>query len=258
MALKQSNSEHHLRLVEQLVELRARLIRVILVLLLLLVPLLYFSNEIFEFVASPLLRHLPVDTNSSMIVTDVTAAFLIPFKLTFFVAAFLGMPYLLYQLWGFVAPALFKRGRRLAMSILVSSVLLFYAGVAFAYFIVFPIMFEFFTSAAPTSATVMPDISSHLDLVLRLFFAFGLAFEIPVATVVLIVAGVLSPKSLEQKRSYVIVGCFVIGMLLTPPDVLSQAMLAIPMWMLFEIGVFFGRMVVRSAEQSQEPALHDG
>lgn len=245
MALRQSTSEHHLQLVQQLIELRVRLIRVIFVLVALLVPLLYFSNNIFQFIASPLLRHLPVDTNSSMIVTDVTAAFLIPFKLTFFVAIFLSMPYLLYQLWGFVAPALLKRGRRLAMCILMSSVLLFYAGVVFAYFVVFPIIFEFFTAAAPSSATVMPDISSHLDLVLGLFFAFGLAFEIPVATVVLIVAGVLSPNTLEKKRPHIIVGCFVIGMLLTPPDVLSQAMLAIPMWLLFEVGVMFGRMAVR-------------
>lgn len=237
--------------VEHLIELRTRLIRAIIVLILFLVPLLYFSNDIYEFVAAPLLKYLPADTNSSMIVTDVTAAFLTPFKLTFFTAVFLSMPFLLYQIWAFIAPALYRKEKRLAMPIFLSSIVLFYVGVAFAYFVVFPIMFEFFTSVAPTSVTVMPDITSHLNLVIKLFFAFGLAFEIPVATVILIVAGVISPKGLEKKRPYVIVGCFAIGMLLTPPDILSQVMLAVPMWLLFEVGVFFGRMLVREKEKEE-------
>lgn len=240
--------------VEHLIELRSRLIRAIIVLVLFLIPLLYFSNSIYEFVASPLLKHLPADTNSSMIVTDVTAAFLTPFKLTFFVAAFLSMPFLLYQIWAFIAPALYRKEKRLAVPIFISSIVLFYVGVGFAYFVVFPLIFEFFTSVAPTSVTVMPDITSHLNLVIKLFFAFGLAFEIPVATVILIVAGVISPTGLEKKRPYVIVGCFAIGMLLTPPDILSQAMLAIPMWLLFEVGVFFGRMLVREQDKKDENA----
>lgn len=238
--------------VEHLIELRTRLLKAIVVLLVILGCLLYFSNEIYEFVADPLLKHLPAESNSSMIVTDVTQAFLTPFKLTFFVAVFFAMPFLLYQIWAFVAPALYQNERSLAIPIFISSVVLFYAGVAFAYFIVFPMLFEFFTAIAPKSVTVMPDIASHLSLVIKLFFAFGFAFEIPVATIILIVAGVISPEGLAKKRPYVIVACFVIGMVLTPPDVLSQAMLAIPMWGLFEVGVFFGRLLVRKKDTAAE------
>lgn len=236
-------------LVEHLIELRSRLMRAVILIVVILLSLLYFSNDIYEFVAAPLLKHLPVDTNSGMIVTDVPAAFLTPLKLTFFVAVFLSMPFLFYQLWAFIAPALYKSERALALPILFSSIALFYAGVAFAYFVVFPLIFEFFTASAPDSVTVMPDITSHLNLVIKLFFAFGFAFEIPVATVILIVAGVISPAGLAQKRPYIIVGCFVVGMLLTPPDIFSQAMLAIPMWLLFECGVFFGKLAIRNRPQ---------
>lgn len=232
-------------LVSHLIELRSRLLKALAMIVVLLACMLYFSNDIYEFVAQPLLKHLPQDTNSSMIVTDVPAAFLTPFKLTFFVAVFLSMPFLFYQVWAFVAPALYQNERSLALPILFSSIFLFYLGVGFAYFVVFPIIFEFFTAVAPDSVTVMPDITSHLNLVIKLFFAFGFAFEIPVATVILMAAGVISPEGLAKKRPYVIVGCFVIGMLLTPPDIFSQAMLALPMWLLFEVGVFFGRIVVR-------------
>lgn len=236
--------------VEHLIELRSRLLKAIILLLVMLGCLLYFSNEIYEFVAEPLLKHLPAESNSSMIVTDVTQAFLTPFKLTFFVAVFFAMPFLLYQIWAFVAPALYQNERSLAIPIFISSVVLFYAGVAFAYFIVFPMLFEFFTSIAPKSVTVMPDIASHLSLVIKLFFAFGFAFEIPVATIILIVAGIISPDDLAKKRPYVIVACFAIGMVLTPPDVLSQVMLAVPMWGLFEVGVFLGRILVRKKKDS--------
>jgi sec-independent protein translocase protein TatC len=237
--------------VEHLIELRSRLLRALVVIVLMLFGLMYFSNDIYDFVAEPLLKHLPVDSNSSMIVTDVTAAFLTPFKLTFFVAVFVSMPFLLYQLWAFVAPALYQNEKSLALPIFISSVILFYTGVAFAYYIVFPMLFEFFTSVAPDSVTVMPDITSHLNLVIKLFFAFGFAFEIPVATVILVVAGIISPEGLAQKRPYVIVGCFVVGMLLTPPDVLSQTMLAVPMWMLFEVGLFCGRFLTKNRRQHQ-------
>lgn len=238
--------------VEHLIELRTRLLRAIIVLLIILGGLLYFSNEIYEFVAEPLLKHLPAESNSSMIVTDVTQAFLTPFKLTFFVAVFIAMPFLLYQIWAFIAPALYQNERSLAIPIFISSVILFYTGIAFAYFIVFPMLFEFFTAIAPKSVTVMPDIASHLSLVIKLFFAFGLAFEIPIATIILIVAGVISPEGLAKKRPYVIVACFVIGMVLTPPDVLSQVMLAVPMWGLFEVGVFLGKFLVRKKKTTDE------
>lgn len=237
--------------VEHLIELRSRLLRALVVIVVLLGCLMYFSNDIYDFVAEPLLKHLPVDTNSSMIVTDVTAAFLTPFKLTFFVAVFISMPFLLYQLWAFIAPALYQNEKSLALPIFISSVILFYTGVAFAYYVVFPMLFEFFTSVAPDSVTVMPDITSHLNLVIKLFFAFGFAFEIPVATVILVVAGIITPEGLAQKRPYVIVGCFVVGMVLTPPDVLSQTMLAVPMWLLFEVGVFFGKFLTKSRRQRE-------
>lgn len=238
--------------VEHLIELRTRLLRAIIVLLIILGGLLYFSNEIYEFVAEPLLKHLPAESNSSMIVTDVTQAFLTPFKLTFFVAVFIAMPFLLYQIWAFIAPALYQNERSLAIPIFISSVILFYTGIAFAYFVVFPMLFEFFTAIAPKSVTVMPDIASHLSLVIKLFFAFGLAFEIPIATIILIVAGVISPEGLAKKRPYVIVACFVIGMVLTPPDIFSQVMLAVPMWGLFEVGVFLGKFLVRKKKTTDE------
>lgn len=245
----ESKTQEAQPLVEHLIELRKRLMWAIGAIIIVLAGLLYFSNDIYEFVAEPLLKHLPEDSNSSMIVTDVPAAFFTPFKLTFFVAVFFTVPFILYQLWAFVAPALYKNEKALALPILLSSIVLFYAGIAFAYFVVFPIIFEFLTSVAPESVTVMPDITAHLNLVIKLFFAFGIAFEIPIATVILIVAGVISPAGLAKKRPYVIVGCFVIGMLLTPPDIFSQVLLALPMWLLFEAGVFFGRLAVREKRE---------
>ena len=251
--MSEDNTDQGQSLVSHLIELRSRLLKAIALIVVLLLGMLYFSNDIYEFVAAPLLKYLPVDSNSSMIVTDITAAFLTPFKLTFFVAVFASMPFLFYQIWAFVAPALYQNEKALALPILFSSIVLFYLGVAFAYFVVFPLIFEFFTSVAPKSVTVMPDITSHLTLVIKLFFAFGFAFEIPVATVILVASGILTPESLAQKRPYVVVGCFVVGMLLTPPDVFSQAMLALPMWMLFEVGVFFGRVLIRRKHQEHEP-----
>lgn len=238
-------------LVSHLIELRSRLLKAFALIAVLLASMLYFSNDIYEFVAAPLLAHLPEATGASMIVTDVPAAFLTPFKLTFFVAVFLAMPFLFYQLWAFVAPALYQNEKSLALPILFSSIVLFYLGVAFAYFVVFPLIFEFFTASAPDSVTVMPDITAHLNLVIKLFFAFGFAFEIPVATVILMAAGIISAESLTKKRPYVVVGCFAVGMVLTPPDVFSQAMLAIPMWILFEVGVLFGRALIRRKQQAE-------
>lgn len=241
-------------LVEHLIELRNRLLWALAAVVIVLLPLLYFSNDLYEFIAEPLLKHLPEGANSSMVVINVTDAFFTPFKLTFFAAVFLSVPFILYQIWSFVAPALYKNERALALPILFSSIFLFYSGVAFAYFVVFPIIFEFLTAVAPDAVTVMPDIAHHLSLVIKLFFAFGIAFEIPVATVILIVAGVISPNGLAKKRPYVIVGCFVVGMLLTPPDIFSQGLLAIPMWLLFETGVIFGRLAIRGREKREDEA----
>ncbi|NIB39365.1 twin-arginine translocase subunit TatC [Pseudomaricurvus alkylphenolicus] len=236
--------DQEMPLVHHLVELRDRLLRVVLFVLVVFCGLFYFANEIYTFVSAPLQKFLP--ENSTMIATEVASPFLTPFKLTFFLALFLAMPFVLFQVWSFISPALYQREKRLAIPLLISSVLLFYAGMAFAYFVVFPIIFGFFTSVGPTEVTVMTDISSYLDFVLKLFFAFGLAFEIPIAAIILIVAGVISPDGLAKKRPYIIVGCFVLGMLLTPPDVISQSLLALPMWMLFEVGLFFGRLLSRT------------
>jgi len=233
-----------------LLELRDRLLRAVLVVLVVFLALFPFGNDIYHFVAQPLMAVLPEGT--SMIATQVASPFLTPFKLSLVAAVFLSMPYLLYQLWGFVAPGLYQHEKRLAMPLLASSVLLFYVGVAFAYFVVFPLVFSFLTSMAPEGVAVMTDISHYLDFVLTLFFAFGFAFEIPIATILLVWMGMTTPKKLSGKRPYVIVGAFVIGMLLTPPDIISQTLLALPMWILFEAGIILSRFFVRDKDEQDE------
>lgn len=237
-------------LVQHLIELRKRLIYSLISVVAVFIPLFAFSNEVYEFVAAPLQKYMG-DT-STMIATDVASPFLAPFKLTLFAAVILAIPFIFYQIWLFVAPALYQNEKRLALPLSASSVILFYAGMAFAYFAVFPLVFGFFTSVGPESVSVMTDISSYLNFVLKLFFAFGLAFEIPIATILMISAGFISPSGMAKKRPYVIVGCFVVGMLLTPPDVISQLLLAVPMWLLFEIGIFFGRIITAKREREKE------
>ena len=188
-----------------------------------------------------------------MIATEVASPFLTPFKLTLVMSIFVAIPVILYQIWSFVAPGMYRQEKRIAFPLLASSVLLFYAGASFAYFVVFPLIFAFFTSVGPTDVAVMTDINRYLDFVLKLFFAFGIAFEIPIAAVILIWSGVTTPDALAKKRPYIIVGCFIFGMLLTPPDVISQSLLAVPMWMLFEVGVFFGRIIEQRRQSSNEP-----
>lgn len=226
-------------LLGHLIELRNRLLRCVLAVLLVFVALAYFAQEIYHYLAKPLLAVLP--EGSSMIATDVAAPFFAPFKLTFIVALCLAIPYILFQLWRFVAPALYRQEKRLVAPLVISSTLLFYAGISFAYFLVFPIIFTFFTSVAPEGVTVATDISSYLDFVLKLFFAFGLSFEIPVAILLLIWSGTTTREALAEKRPYIIVGAFILGMLLTPPDVLSQILLAVPMCLLFEAGLWLSR-----------------
>lgn len=233
-------------LVAHLTELRDRLLKALLSILVVFLCLFPFSNEIYTFVSEPLRAILPA--GSSMIATEVASPFLTPFKLTLFAALFIAIPYVLFQIWSFIAPGMYRQEKRLAIPLLISSVLLFYAGAAFAYFVVFPLVFAFFTSVGPTDVTIMTDINRYLDFVLKLFFAFGLAFEIPIVAVLLIWAGISTTESLKQKRPFIIVFCFVFGMLLTPPDVISQALLAIPMWLLFEVGVFFGRFIERRSD----------
>ena len=235
--------------IDHLIELRDRLLRTLLVVVVIFACMVPFAADIYDFVAEPLQERL--SEGAGMIATEVTSPFFTPFKTTFVLAFFVSVPFVLYQAWAFIAPGLYKSERRVAIPLLISSVVLFYAGMAFAYYVVFPLMFQFFVSSASADIKVMPDISSYLDLVLKLFFAFGFAFEIPIATLLLIWSGAVDASTLAQKRPYVIVGCFLIGMLLTPPDVISQSLLAVPMWLLFEIGIFFGRWVRRgSGEES--------
>ena len=233
-------------LIYHLIELRDRLLRVVLVVGVVFLVLFPCSNKRGALLAGPVRAHMP--EGSSMIAIEVASPFLIPFKLTLFLALFLSIPYVLYQLWSFVAPGLYKHERRLVYPLLVSSTVLFYAGAAFAYFVVFPLVFAFFTGTAPDGVSVMTDISRYLDFVLTLFFAFGMAFEVPVFTVLLVWTGMATQEGLREKRPYIIVGAFVIGMLLTPPDIISQTLLAVPVWLLFELGVYFSGWFIREKE----------
>ncbi|MBU1309616.1 MAG: twin-arginine translocase subunit TatC [Gammaproteobacteria bacterium] len=237
-------------LLGHLIELRNRLLRCVIAVILVFAALASFAQDIYHQLAKPLMAVLP--ENSSMIATDVAAPFFAPFKLTFIVAICLAVPYILLQVWQFIAPALYRREKRLMAPLVVSSTLLFYSGIAFAYFIVFPIIFGFFTSIAPEGVTVATDISNYLDFVLKLFFAFGLSFEIPVAILLMVWTGVTSRAALAEKRPYIVVGAFILGMLLTPPDVLSQTLLAVPMWLLFELGLALSRFYQPKPEQQED------
>jgi sec-independent protein translocase protein TatC len=238
--------------IAHLVELRSRLLRAGLAVFVVLLALLPFANRIYTVLAQPLLKHLP--EGATMIATEVTSPFLTPFKLTLIVAIVVAMPIILYQVWAFVAPGLYRNERQIVVPLLVSSTLLFYLGMAFAYFLVFPVVFAFLTGTAPEGVMMMTDISKYLDFILVVFLAFGIAFEVPVATALLVWMGVVTPESLAAKRPYIIVGAFVVGAILTPPDVISQTLLAIPMWMLFEAGVFISRMLLRYRARQQQAA----
>ncbi|WP_417510206.1 twin-arginine translocase subunit TatC [Methylophaga sp.] len=233
--------------ISHLVELRDRLLKGVLVVLVIALCLLPFSNNLYHFLSEPLLEQLP--ETSTMIATEVASPFLTPFKLTLSTAILLAVPVLLYQLWAFVAPGLYAHEKKLVFPLLFASTILFFLGIVFAYYAVFPLIFAFLTQAAPEGVAVMTDISSYLDFVLKLFFAFGLAFEVPIATVLLIWTQATTVESLKQKRPYIIVGAFVVGMLLTPPDVISQTLLAVPIWFLFEMGLFSARFLPKKQQQ---------
>ncbi len=243
-------------LVSHLIELRDRVLRMVLVVLAVFLVLFPFANDLYTAISGPMREALP--TGSTMISTKPIDPFLIPFKLSLQLAVFAAVPFILYQFWAFVAPGLYKHEKRLVMPLLISSTLLFYLGMAFAYFVVFPLVFTFLAGTAPEGVEVATDMGSYLDFVMTLFFAFGVAFEVPIATIILVWMGVTTPEKLRQKRPYVIVGAFVVGMFLTPPDIISQTLLALPMWVLFELGVIFSRGFVRSDEASDgdnEPAM---
>ncbi|GIU08043.1 Sec-independent protein translocase protein TatC [Shewanella sp. c952] len=237
-------------LISHLLELRNKLLRAIGSVLLVFICLVYWANDIYHYMAIPLMQALP--ESSSMIATDVAAPFFAPFKLTLVLSFFIAIPYVLFQIWSFVAPGLYKHEKRLVVPLLASSTLLFYLGIAFAYYVVFPVVFGFFTSVAPDGVEVATDISSYLSFILKLFFAFGLAFEIPVAVVLLCWAGVTTPEELKKKRPYIVVGAFIVGMLLTPPDIISQTMLAIPMLVLFEGGLIAARFYSKGESEEDD------
>lgn len=248
--VNQSPEPQETTFISHLLELRDRLLRAVGAVLLLFLVVAPFANTLYEYLAAPLMSVLP--EGNTMISTEPHGPFFVPFKFAFAFATAVAMPYLLYQLWAFVAPGLYDSEKRLAIPLLVSSSGLFYLGIMFAYFVVFPIIFKFFTSTAPEGVAVMTDINAYLSFVLKLFFAFGLAFEVPVATVLMVRMGVTTTTSLAAKRPYIIVGAFVVGMLLTPPDLFSQTMLAIPVWILFEIGLYISKAVKSRA--SEDPS----
>lgn len=243
--------------VSHLIELRDRLIRITAVVLLIFLGLFYFAPELYTMTARPLLLQLP--EGARMVSVKPHGTFWSQMKLALVLAVYVGMPFILYQIWGFIAPGLYRHEKRLAVPLLASSTALFYAGMAFAYYVVFPLMFGFFVSVAPEGVEVATDVNEYLDFVLKIFFAFGIAFEVPIATILLVWAGFTTPESLREKRPYIILGTFVIGMLLTPPDLISQTLLALPMWVLFEIGVFFAARFApsRSDDEDDEEETDD-
>jgi sec-independent protein translocase protein TatC len=234
-------------LLSHLLELRTRLIRALAAVAVAFVPCAWFANQLFEWLSQPRLAKLPA--NGQLIATAVTSPFIAPFKLAFVVALFAAIPYVLYQVWIFVAPGLYRHEKRFALPLLFSSVLLFYAGASFAYFVVFPLMFQFLVGAAPQGVAVMTDMQNYLDFVLTMFFAFGVAFEVPIAVVLLAKTGVVDIRRLQRARGYVLIGIFIVAAILTPPDAIAQSIMAVPMYLLYEAGIVLARILVRPASQ---------
>ena len=239
-------------LMSHLLELRDRLLKAVLALFVAFIPCAVFANELFSFIAQPLIDKLP--KGSTLLTTSVVGSFMTPFKVSFYVALFIAIPVVLYQIWAFVAPGLYKREKRFAVPLLVSSVVLFYGGVTFAYYLVFPVMFPFLIATTPTGVLYAPDIANLLDFVLTMFFAFGVAFEVPVAVVLLVLTGIVNVEKLGANRGYVIIGIFVVAAFLTPPDAISQIIMAVPMYLLYEGGVFMARIMQKMRRESAEAA----
>lgn len=244
-------------LISHLLELRTRLMRAFLAVVLVFIPLAFYSNQLFEWLSQPLLRQLPA--HSALISTSITAPFTTPLKLSFVAALVLAMPYVLYELWAFIAPGLYRHEKRFALPLLLSSIVLFYAGTAFAYFVVFPLIFNFFVNTTPHGVQMMADITMYMDFVIKLLFSFGLAFEVPVAVVLLVMMNIVRLEKLTQIRGYVLIAVFVIAAIITPPDAVSQTIMAIPMYLLYESGILFAKLMARSrrAAQAVEPAVED-
>jgi len=252
----ESEDGRELTLIEHLLELRSRIIKALLAVVLAILVLAPFSRQLYAIFSEPLVRQLPA--GSSMIAIDVTSPFFAPFKLVMLLGLLLAMPVVLYQLWAFVAPGLYRNEQRLAKPLLAASVGLFYAGCAFAYFVVFPVIFAFFTAMAPEGVAVMTDINRYLDFVLTLFVAFGVAFQVPVVTIVLVAIGVATPEGLARVRGYVVIGVFTVAMLLTPPDMFSQTLLALPVWLLYEFGILMARVLVTNPRQDADESSTPG
>jgi len=237
-----------------LIELRDRLLRCVLALLLVFICLFPWARDLYALLAQPMIASLP--TGGQLIATEVTAPFFVPVKVTMMAAFVIALPYLLYQIWAFVAPGLYAHERKLVAPLIITSTLLFICGMAFAYYLVFPIVFHFMVTVAPQGVAVMTDIGKYLDFVLTLFLAFGVTFEVPVAVVILVRMGLVSVKKLKDIRPYVIVGAFVVGAIFTPPDVVSQVMLAVPLWLLYEVGIFVSQWISKpEAEQSESESV---
>jgi len=247
---EESSSSEEPVFISHLIELRDRLLRSVLVVIVILLPLLFFSADLFTFLTIPIMEVLP--EGQQLVAIDVASPFLAPFKLAIFTAIFLAVPYLLYQAWSFIAPGLYQNERKLIVPLLISSTLLFYAGIAFAYLLVFKLVFGFFYAIAPEVVNVTPDINSYLNFTIKMFFAFGICFEVPIATILFCWTGMTTPDKLAEKRRYFIVGVLIISMLMTPPDIISQLLLGIPMWLLFEAGIFFARRIVPKRESDED------
>ncbi|MEO8307002.1 MAG: twin-arginine translocase subunit TatC [Pseudomonadota bacterium] len=239
-------------LISHLLELRSRLVRAVTVVVILILPAAYFRNQIFDTLAAPLIKQLP--KGASLITTGVMTPFTTPFKLSIYVALFAAMPYVLYQIWAFVAPGLYRKEKKFAVPLLVSSILLFYIGMAFAYQFVFPVLFKFFAGATPTGVQMMPDITSYMDWAMTMFLSFGVAFEVPVAVVLLALTGMVSVETLATSRGYVVIGIFVVAAILTPPDPISMTLMAMPMWLLYELGLIMARVMVSKPEEEKSAA----
>ncbi len=254
---EQDNGGTEAPLVSHLTELRDRLVIGLLGVAVFFIPLAFFANEVYSALAAPLLAHLP--QGGTLQAIDPAAPFLIPFKVVIMLSVFLAVPVLLYQLWAFIAPGLYKHEKRLIGPLVFSSTCLFFLGVAFAYFAVFPLIFGFFAATAPEGVTYSPDIGSYLDFVIMIFFAFGVAFEVPIAVFILISLGLTTPETLSKQRPYFVLGAFVIGAFLTPPDIISQTLLALPMWFLFEAGIFFSKIMLKDklTEQAKQQESND-
>lgn len=245
-------------LISHLVELRDRLLRVVIFMGVIMVGLMFFANDLYYYFSLPIQGYLP--EGSSMVAIGTISPVFTPIKLAFVASFFILIPYILHQAWGFIAPGLYQNERRLAVPLLISSIILFYIGMAFAYLVVFPLIFKFAISFLPKGVEYLPDIADYLDFSIKMFFAFGLAFEVPVATILLIATGITTPEQLAKKRPYIIVGAFTMGMLLTPPDIISQVMLALPMWLLFEAGIIAAKIMLKERianMQKEEAELED-